>query len=290
MIIYMYINKQLLAALSILFFLSACSTSQNATQENEIPLNKTTQATLWVQNSTEYKALTLQSFQTAARMLPLSLEDSFWTASLNQEEQGNHTSLPPAIILDIDETVLDNSPFQARMIKQGKTFNIEDWNAWCNEANAEAVPGAVEFTNYAADRGVAIFYISNRSYEVEEASRKNLIDAGFPVSDTLDNIMSNGEEPGWSSSKIERRSIVENNFRVLMTFGDDLNDFFPAKDITQEQRKNILMQNADKLGRMWFVFPNPVYGSWEDALTDFQDDLSDEQEKEILYDRLDSKN
>jgi acid phosphatase len=267
-----------------------CSTTQNVSNSAELPLNKTTQANLWVQNSAEYQAITIQAYKTAARMLPLSLEDSFWTASLNQQEDENHVSLPPAVILDVDETVLDNSPFQARMIKQNKTFNIEDWNAWCNEANASAVPGAIEFTNYAADRGVTIFYITNRGYEVEEATRRNLIDEGFPVSDSLDTIMSNGEQAGWSSSKAERRKIVEDNYRVLMSFGDDLNDFFPAKDITQAKRADLVEQNANKFGRMWFTFPNPVYGSWEDALFDFEDELTEEERNEILRTRLNSKN
>jgi len=111
------------------------------------------------------------------------LEDSFWTASIPQEETESYMQLPPAIILDIDETVLDNSPFQARMIKQGKSYNTEDWNAWCREGNAEAVPGAVHFTQFTAEQGVQIFYISNRSYQVEDATRRNMIELGFPVSE-----------------------------------------------------------------------------------------------------------
>lgn len=285
----MYFHKSSFLIFFLSILVGACGSTQQITETDEIPLNKTTQATLWVQNAAEYTAITTQAYNTALRMLPLSLEDSFWTASLNQQENENHLSLPTAVILDIDETVLDNSPFQARMIKQDKTFNIEDWNAWCNEANADAVPGALEFTKYAAEKGVVIFYISNRSYEVEDATRENLIKKGFPVSDSMDTIMSNGEEPGWNSSKIERRRMVEENYRVLMAFGDDLNDFFPAKDITQDKRAALVEENANKFGRMWFVFPNPVYGSWEDALFDFEDDLSDEQKTQILNKRLNSK-
>lgn len=286
----MYFHKPSFFIISLSLLISACGSTQSITESNEIPLNKTTQATLWVQNAAEYTAITTQAYNFAQRMLPLSLEDSYWTASLNQEENENHPSLPPAIILDIDETVLDNSPFQARMIKQDKTFNIEDWNAWCNEANADAVPGALEFTKYAAEKGVTIFYISNRSYKVEEATRKNLIEKGFPVSRSMDTIMSNGEEPGWNSSKVERRKMVEENYRVLMAFGDDLNDFFPAKDITQDKRAALVEEHADKFGRMWFAFPNPVYGSWEDALFDFEDDLTKDERESILQERLNSKN
>ncbi len=266
-------------------FFASCSTVQQTT----LPDNPTTQATLWVQNAAEYDAITMQTYATAMRTLPLPLEDSFWTASLNQEESENFMKLPPAIIMDVDETVLDNSPFQARMIKQGKDFNTEDWNAWCKEANAEAIPGAVEFANYAANRGVTIFYITNRGYEVEEATRQNLIDEGFPVSNSIDNIMTNGEEPGWSSSKTERRQQVEENYRVVMVIGDDLNDFMPAKDITQKKRTELVKENSEWFGRRWFILPNPVYGSWEQALFDFEDGLSESDRVEILKERLNDK-
>ncbi|MFD2532247.1 5'-nucleotidase, lipoprotein e(P4) family [Gracilimonas halophila] len=286
----MYSQKFGILILLLSVLIGACGSTQQITESDEIPLNKTTQATLWVQNAAEYTAITTQSYNTAQRMLPLSLEDSFWTASLNQQENENHLSLPPAIIMDIDETVLDNSPFQARMIKQNKAFNIADWNAWCNEANADPVSGALEFTNFAAENGVAIFYISNRSYEVEDATRKNLIEKGFPVSDSIDTIMSNGEEPDWNSSKVERRKVVEENYRILMAFGDDLNDFLHAKGITQDKRAALVEENANKFGRMWFVLPNPVYGSWEDALFDFEDDLTEDEQNSILQERLNSKN
>ncbi|MDR9417116.1 MAG: 5'-nucleotidase, lipoprotein e(P4) family [Gracilimonas sp.] len=268
---------------------TACSTSMTSMNSEPLPDDKSVQATLWVQNAAEYQALSIQAYESAKRILSLPLEDSFWTASISQEETEAYMQLPPAIILDIDETVLDNSPFQARMIKQGKSFNIEDWNAWCNEGNAEAVPGAVAFTQYAAEQGVNIFYVSNRSFEVEEATRQNMIDLGFPVSKQMDNIMLNGEEPGWNSSKIKRREIIAENYRIIMSFGDDLNDFFPAKDITQEQRADYVDRYSDYFGRKWFIFPNPVYGSWENAMFDFKNDLTETERNAILQERLNTR-
>lgn len=276
--------KLLFISSALLF--TACSSTQKV---NKLQ-NSTTQATLWVQNAAEYDALAYQAYASAAQLLPLTLEDSFWTASPNQERADNFTGLPPAVIMDIDETVLDNSPFQARMIKQGKAYNIEDWNAWCNEARAEGIAGAAEFANYAAERGIVVFYISNRMYEVEDATRRNLIKEGFPVSDSLDNIMTNGEEPGWNSSKINRRQLIEENFRVVMVFGDDLNDFVPAKDISQGRRDAIVAEYSEYFGRRWFVLPNPVYGSWDQALFDFENDLNEEKRNNILRKRLDTKN
>lgn len=283
-----------------LFLFSACSSSQplqdpiieqeeeESTESNDPMMNSTTQATLWVQNSAEYKALAMQSYESARRALQLPLQDSFWTASLTQEET-EFNSLPPAIILDVDETVLDNSPFQARLILQGETYSNEAWNEWCREANAESVPGAAEFTSYAAEQGVTIFFITNRDHEVEVATRQNLRAEGFPVPDSIDNILTKGEKPGWTSAKVERRKFIEDSYRVIMLFGDDLNDFLSAKNITQDQRAQLVERHANYLGRRWFILPNPVYGSWEQGLIDFNSDLTKEEQREIRIQRLDTK-
>jgi acid phosphatase len=258
--------KQLVYLFSILF-ITSCATSQSISTDNEkSPDDPSLQATLWVQNSSEYDALNYQAYKSAKRVLPLPLEDSFWSASVNQTNESVYRKLPPAIIMDIDETVLDNSPFQARMILEDKSYNTEDWNKWCKEANAKAVPGALEFARYADEQGVTIFFLSNRSYEVEEATRKNLKDLGFPVSSRIDNILTNGEQPNWNSSKINRRKMIEDNYRVIMIFGDDLNDFFHAKEISQAQRDGKVSEYAENFGRKWFILPNPIYGSWDAVL------------------------
>lgn len=270
--------------------LTSCSSLDRTSSETLLPDHPTTQATLWVQQSAEYRAISLQTYQTALRTLAVPLVDSYWTALPSQEDNKRFPSLPPAIILDVDETVLDNSPFQARMIKQNRDFDPEAWNAWCNEANATGIPGAAEFTTFAANKGVTIFYVTNREYSVEAATRQNLIDEGFPVSETQDNIMTKGEQPGWTSSKIERRKLIEENYRVIMVFGDDLNDFLPAKDISRKEREDLVNASKTHFGERWFILPNPVYGSWDQALYDFENDLSDSDKARTLYQRLNTKN
>ncbi|MFP8488309.1 5'-nucleotidase, lipoprotein e(P4) family [Gracilimonas sp. Q87] len=250
-----------------IFFITSCASTQTISNSEEAkPEDPSLQATLWVQNSAEYDALNYQAYKTAERMLALPMEDSFWSASLNQTDESTYRKLPPAIIMDIDETVLDNSPFQARMILEGKSYNSEDWKTWCLEANADAVPGALEFAKYAAEKGVTIFYLSNRTYEVEHATRENLIKLGFPVTKNMDNILTNGEQPNWNSSKINRRKMVEDNYRVIMIFGDDLNDFFSAKEISQLKRESKVVEYSEYFGRKWFILPNPIYGSWDSVL------------------------
>jgi len=134
--------------------LSACRSSDTLR-------HPATSSTLWVQNAAEYQALSITAYKTAASYLELALKDSYWTAYTPQQND-ELRSLPPAIIVDVDETVLDNSSFQARMIKQSSSFNPEAWNRWVKEAKGEAVPGALSFLQRAADKGVAIFYLTNR--------------------------------------------------------------------------------------------------------------------------------
>lgn len=267
--------------IAISFTLISCSSTSKYQ-------NPTVQATLWVQNSAEFNALSYQAYQTASTKLMAAIEDKSWTSSLTQIGK-EIEPLPTAIILDIDETVLDNSPFQARMIKKNSSFNSADWDEWCNEANASAILGAVEFTQKAEEMGVQIFYVSNRSATTEAATRQNLINLGFPVSDSFDNILTVGEQPNWTSSKIERRRFIEEKYRVIMSFGDDLNDFLPAKDITQEKRLELVKDHSSFFGTRWFVFPNPIYGSWDQALYGFNYDYTLEKRVEIINSNLKEK-
>jgi acid phosphatase len=248
----------------------------------------TTSATLWAQNAAEYKALTTSVYNTALSNLGMAVEDSYWTAYPHQKDQEMRT-LPPAIIVDVDETVLDNSPFQARMIKQNSSFNPKQWNDWVMEAKANPVPGAVEFTQRAADKGVAIFYLTNREAKVEEGTRKNLKKLAFPLAENEDRILSNNERENWTSAKTERRVYVAENHRIIMIFGDDLNDFVSAKNISQKERAKLVESNQDKWGRFWYVLPNPVYGSWENALYNFDSSLSSSQIDSAKKARLKSK-
>ncbi|MDZ7680343.1 MAG: HAD family acid phosphatase [Fodinibius sp.] len=265
----------------LLTILTGCSSS-NMLQ------HPTTSATLWMQNSAEYGALSTAMYQSAISNLGLAIEDSHWTA---YPPQDTNTSIDKdaAVILDVDETVLNNSGFQARMIKQNSSFDPEQWNSWVMEANATAIPGALAFTKRAAQEGVTVFYLTNREAKVEEGTRQNLQELGFPLSENEDRILSKNERDNWTSAKTERRAYVAQNHRILMLFGDDLNDFISAKGITQQQREQLVQDHQNKWGRKWYVLPNPVYGSWEDALHNFDDSLSPAQVDSAKKARLDSR-
>lgn len=220
--------------------------------------------TLWVQTSEEWRAVCVQSFRLAAHLLDQALRDKKWTAAV--EQQGKYRRLPPAVVLDIDETVLDNSPSQAREVRRGGPFEATAWAQWVSESAARPVPGALEFCRYAATRNVAIFMVSNRDAPMETATRLNLTKLGFPNSDFPDSVLLRGEKPEWTSDKGTRRAWIASTHRILLLVGDDLGDFLSGVRTTAENRRALAEPHANKWGRRWIMIPNPSYGSWEDAV------------------------
>src|SRR5207247_6409128 len=132
------------------------------------PANDLLNAVLWMQRSVEYKATTLGAFALARIRLDQALLDPNWTAAPN-EQTGAYQALPPAVIVDLDESILDNSAYQACMTLQDTSFDAKSWNAYVNTVSSRAIPGAVEFTRYADAKGVKVFYVSNRTAEEEPA-------------------------------------------------------------------------------------------------------------------------
>jgi len=222
-------------------------------------------AVLWMQSAIEYEAAALQAFRLAQDQLDAALKDPQWTSAL--EQGAGAAALPPAVIVDVDETVLDNSAYQARMVRDGTAFSPDTWDAWVMEARATAIPGAVEFARHAAGRGVAVFYVTNRTANIEEATRRNLAAEGFPVAAEVDTVLTRGERPEWqASAKGPRRAHVARGYRVLLLVGDDLGDFVADASGTPEDRRTRTAAYESWWGRRWIMLPNPTYGSWERAV------------------------
>lgn len=222
-------------------------------------------AVLWVQTALEYEASALQAYRLAQLQLEAALADRSWTAAL--EQQPGASSLQPAVIVDVDETVLDNSYYQARMIRDNTSFTATTWDPWVLEARATAIPGAAEFARFAAARGVTIFYVTNRTANLEAATRKNLTAAGFPLTDGVDTVLVRGERPEWQASgKSSRRAHVARDYRILLLIGDDLGDFVVDAAGTPEERQARTRPQAGWWGERWIMLPNPTYGSWERAI------------------------
>ncbi|HEY0506117.1 MAG TPA: 5'-nucleotidase, lipoprotein e(P4) family [Lysobacter sp.] len=233
------------------------------------PADDNLNAVLWVQTSAEYQAATTTVYRAAADKLDVALKEKNWDALVTGERGNAATGLPPAVVMDVDETVLDNSPYQARLVSQGKEYDEVTWDAWVAEKKAKAVPGVVEFAKAASAKGVTILYLSNRAVHLKDATIANLKAVGMPVKDDsvflgLGTVVEGCEQNG--SEKDCRRRLAGQQYRVLMQFGDQLGDFVQVTANTRDGRSQLLDEYGDWFGERWFMLPNPTYGSWEPAL------------------------
>ncbi|MHB0970246.1 MAG: 5'-nucleotidase, lipoprotein e(P4) family [Thermoanaerobaculia bacterium] len=237
-------------------------------------------ATLWQQTSVEYRALGVQAYTTAKRQLDAALADPLWTAAL--EQTGDASKLPPAIVLDVDETVIETAGYQAELLASGEQHTEARFTEYGNKATSPAIEGAVEFLNYAASKGVTVFYVTNRKTPAEEGTRRTLARLGLPLSSTVDTVIMRGERPEWEpGDKGPRRKSIARDYRILLLFGDDFNDFVTAYGMGVPERAAIFEQHRERFGTKWIILPNPAYGSWERALVAGQQRLTPEQELEI---------
>lgn len=236
-------------------------------------------AVLWMQRSVEYRAATETVYRAAADKLDTALKQPNWDA-LVPDERGNPVKgLKPAVVMDVDETVLDNSPYQARLVRDGREYDEVTWDAWVAEKKAKPLPGVVDFAKAAQAKGITILYLSNRAVHLKEATLANLRSAGLPVADDqvflgLGTVVEGCEQNG--SEKNCRRLLAGRQYRVLMQFGDQLGDFVQVVANTPEGRDALLQQYHDWFGERWWMLPNPSYGSWE-TMT-FNNDFSQPRE------------
>ena len=259
--------------------LAACSSTAPLSRVSPAPAdavvapanapNDNLNAVLWVQRSQEYRASALQTWKLAGAQLDAALADGSWTALL-PEEGGNHQSakLKPAVVVDVDETVLDNSPYQARLVRDGSSYNDATWEAWVDERKAQPVPGAVQFAQAAAAKGVTMIYISNRTAAMKYATIANLRAVGFPVADDSVYLGLGTPVPGCTehgSEKGCRRQLVAQNYRVLMQVGDQFTDFLQVEDNSLAARDLLLDKYQGWIGSRWWILSNPTYGGWEGA-------------------------
>lgn len=232
---------------------------------------------LWFQTAAEYQVDSLVKYRQAAAAMDKALADPNWTAAI--EQTATPFPKPTAVIMDLDETVLDNSRFQGELVRRRSGYDDNLWNYWVSMESAGLVPGALQFIQYAQSKGVKVFFVTNRTNCQEQSTRSNLVKLGIQVSDpaTLDTVLTK-KENGWTSDKSTRRAFVAKDYRVLLLLGDDLGDFispmtpFTAPAPTPQDRTTLAERYMDHWGTSWFLINNPLYGSWEAATygNDFQ--------------------
>jgi len=192
------------------------------------------------------------------------LADKNWTAA-PAEQTGDYKALSPAVVLDVDETLLDNSGYQAWMVVNDKGFDPKAWTQFVKSETSPPIPGAVEFTQYADSKGVRVFYVTNRTKAEEDPTRESMKNYGFPMGGNIDTILSAKERPDWGSAKGTRRAVIAKHYRILLLVGDNFGDFTDAYKGSEADRLKVFEENKARWGHDWIVLPNPSYGSFESA-------------------------
>ena len=229
---------------------TSCTPKTNSQTDGE-PMTHLLLATAWFQQSAEMRACYYQSYMLAKM-------------ALKENKQNYKGTKPTAVVLDIDETVLDNSPFEAKLMADRQNYSDSAWMAWSAREEALALPGAPEFIAYARELGVEVFFISNRVLDEREQTLKNLATAGMAVDSThlLLYDLSKG-----TSCKDERRDLVSETHEIILFIGDNLGDYTSLFD---RRDSSLALHLADSLhddfGRKFIILPNPMYGEWENAI------------------------
>lgn len=242
-------NKILISFLAAILFIGCKSQIPQIKQENISKARvkeHTIQAVLWQQNAAEYRALTHQAYNLAKIQLDAILSK-------------NNFDKPLAIVTDIDETVLDNSPYSGKQVELDENYSTFRWTEWVKKEKAKSIHGALAFFNYAKSKGVEIFYISNRSINVTKETVNNLKSIGFPFADSIHVILKNN-----SSEKEARRNFVRKTHEIVLFLGDNLTDFSSVFEDQSTIERNKSVDSLKTLfGKKYIVFPNPIYGDWE---------------------------
>lgn len=251
-------NKKILSLLAIsltVLTMTGCSNLAEKKEEkvvltyDQLVARENMMATNWYQTSGEAKALYIQGYNIA-------------TERLKEYLKKPHEK-PYSIVLDLDETVLDNSPYQAENIVKGVGYNSGTWDEWVKMKKAKAVPGAKEFLQFADKNGVKIYYISDRVESQLDATIENLKNEGIPVQSRENVLLKNKED---KSGKVNRREYVKKHTDLIMLFGDNLSDFDVFSSSSIEDRNKRVEELATEFGDKFILFPNPMYGAFESAI------------------------
>jgi 5'-nucleotidase (lipoprotein e(P4) family) len=235
----------------LIFFPVFLSCGNKQVINNSLPENQDALllAVLWFQKSPEMQAMYYQCYNNA-------------TKSLGEKLSSSDNRKPKAVVMDIDETILDNSQVEAYQVIHNVAFSDSLWNRWTDVAIAEPLPGALEFTLYAKSQGVEVFYITNRSKTTaNESTLANLRTKGFPFADSQHLILKTT-----TSLKGERRQEIALKYDILLFIGDNIGDFDSVFDNRDEDLAfGAIIQNKNKFGDSFIILPNPMYGPWINA-------------------------
>ena len=236
-------------------------------QKQQYQAETETMGLLWMRTSAEYRALAYQGYNVAINAVKMAVTDP------------SHQRKPLAIVLDADETVVDNTKLMGESIVNGNgRFDAPWWRQAVHQGKSQAMPGAVEFLNEVHKQGVEIFYVSNRYAPVNyDATVQNFKALGFPSVDK-DHVLLFEKD----SDKQPRFDMIAKKYYVVVYMGDNAGDFpIGTKGKTLAERNAIIDNHKEDFGTTFVVFPNPAYGSWVSALAKGYQNLSPEEQKQV---------
>jgi 5'-nucleotidase (lipoprotein e(P4) family) len=238
--------------LSVASAMNACTPVTTASTTAAVPA--TTAATVpttatppreihWYRNAAEMRGIYLEVYHLAGEQLDR-------LAATNAPQTW-------AVILDADETVIDNSTFQFE--QNSKVYSDSAWRSWVNRRSAPALPGAVEFTRLAHRLGGRVVIVTNRESSLCDATRENLKTDSIDADLVLCRTTTGDKNPRFQSVAGGTASPSLPALKVLMWFGDNIQDFPNLNQQLRDGSDN----GYDQFGRTFFLLPNPMYGSWE---------------------------
>ena len=236
-------------------------------QKQQYQAETETMGLLWMRTSAEYRALAYQGYNVAMNVVKMAVTDP------------SHQRKPLAIVLDADETVVDNTKLMGESIVNGNgRFDAPWWRQAVHQGKSQAMPGAVEFLNEVHKQGVEIFYVSNRYAPVNlDVTIQNFKELGFPSIDK-DHVLLFEKD----SDKQPRFDMIAKKYYVVVYMGDNAGDFpIGTKGKTLAERNGIIDAHKEDFGTTFVVFPNPAYGSWVSALAKGYQNLSPEEQKQV---------
>lgn len=236
-------------------------------QKQQYQAETETMGLLWMRTSAEYRALAYQGYNVAMNAVKMAVTDP------------SHQRKPLAIVLDADETVVDNTKLMGESIVNGNgRFDAPWWRQAVHQGKSQAMPGAVEFLNEVHKQGVEIFYVSNRYAPVNyDATVQNFKALGFPSVDK-DHVLLFEKD----SDKQPRFDMIAKKYYVVVYMGDNAGDFpIGTKGKTLAERNAIIDNHKEDFGTTFVVFPNPAYGSWVSLLAKGYQNLSPEEQKQV---------
>ncbi|WP_230987379.1 5'-nucleotidase, lipoprotein e(P4) family [Allorhizobium terrae] len=253
-----------------------CQTAAFAA-DGSVAQNDNLNATLWHQTSVEFQANALGAYALGKMRLEEALKDKNWTALPSQT--GDYQNLPPAVVLDIDDTVLNTSAYEAWNITAGTSFSGKTWTDYVKAKKDVPIPGALEFTQYAASKGVKVFYVTNRTSEEKPATIEEMKAMGFPFDEKVDTFLAKKDQPDWTSAKGTRFAYIAKNYRIALLFGDNFGDFTDKFNGSVAERQKEFDADAAHWGHDWIAIANPMYGSFESAPFNSNYKLSPDQQR-----------